>query len=294
MNTQILKSICLFFILSFAFTNYSNAQLIYTDIVPDYTLSQNTSYQLDLNNDGTNDLEFTYHRIAYGPCSNPEVPEPRYVHSYAIVSSLDIGFELGKYQGKPAAVNLTDTIWGGWSIPNLAILLKYDFNCYDGSGIIITGNWNSSYDHYLPIRFDFEGDEYYGWIRMVIYNSTWGNFLFTIKDFAYESTPNQPIFFDPNTTTGINEFPSVSNFSVFPNPFSHTTSVKFNLFQTEKVSLKIFDLNGRLIQTLADNVIEEGEHQMEINDDKMNAGMYFVQMQTAELSKTEKLVIKQF
>jgi hypothetical protein len=113
--------------------------------------------------------------------------------------------------------------------------------------------------------------------------------VFTLKDYAYDSIPSQQIFFD--LTTGVNEIQSVSNFSIFPNPFSHSTSIKFNLLKSEKVSIKIFDLNGRLIKTLADNTFEEGEHQVELNADEVNPGIYFLQIQTGQFSKTEKLIV---
>lgn len=88
-------------------------------------------------------------------------------------------------------------------------------------------------------------------------------------------------------------FSGENNFSLFayPNPFSNSTTISFSLAQSEKVSLKIFDLNRRLIKTLADNVFEEGEHSIEWNAEKVNAGIYFLQVQSAEFSKTEKLIV---
>ena len=50
-------------------------------------------------------------------------------------------------------------------------------------------------------------------------------------------------------------------------------------------------MDGRLIKTLAYNVFEEGEHQIEFNAEKINAGIYFLKMQAGEFLKTEKLVI---
>jgi hypothetical protein len=50
MKTQIFKSIFIFCIFTCAFTKLSSAQIIYTDIIPDYTLNKNSVYQLDLNN----------------------------------------------------------------------------------------------------------------------------------------------------------------------------------------------------------------------------------------------------
>jgi hypothetical protein len=81
------------------------------------------------------------------------------------------------------------------------------------------------------------------------------------------------------------------NVSIFPNPLSSSTTISFSLEQSEKVTLKIFDLNGRLIETLTDNVFEEGEHSIEWNVEKINAGIYFLKMQSRDFFKTEKLIV---
>lgn len=84
-----------------------------------------------------------------------------------------------------------------------------------------------------------------------------------------------------------------NNFSLnsFSNPFSNSTTISFTLSQSENVILKVFDMNGRLIKTLTDNVFEEGEHQIEFNAEKINAGIYFLQFQSGEIFQTEKLIV---
>jgi hypothetical protein len=78
---------------------------------------------------------------------------------------------------------------------------------------------------------------------------------------------------------------------VAPNPLSYSTTVSFSLDNAEKVSLKIFDINGRLIKVLADQIYAEGQHAIEWNPENINAGVYYLQMQTAGFSQTEKLVV---
>ena len=81
------------------------------------------------------------------------------------------------------------------------------------------------------------------------------------------------------------------SFNSFPNPFSSSATISFTLSQSQNVSLKIFDLNGRLVSTLADKIFEEGENALELNAETMNAGVYFLQMQTEENLQTEKLIV---
>ena len=80
---------------------------------------------------------------------------------------------------------------------------------------------------------------------------------------------------------------------VFPNPFSPdqsgSTTLLFSLPKTEKVSFKVFDVNGRLIKIIADGMFEKGENKIEWNAADVNAGLYFLRMETKGYSETIKL-----
>jgi len=62
-------------------------------------------------------------------------------------------------------------------------------------------------------------------------------------------------------------------------------------FTNHNVSMKIFDVNGRLVSTLMNKVFEAGENEIKWNIADMNAGVYFLQMQTEENFQTEKLIV---
>ena len=79
--------------------------------------------------------------------------------------------------------------------------------------------------------------------------------------------------------------------SIVPNPVSNSATITFTLSQSEKISLKIFDLNGRLVSTLADKKFEAGENEITWNAAEVNAGIYFLQFQSAENLQTEKLIV---
>ncbi|HYV93796.1 MAG TPA: T9SS type A sorting domain-containing protein [Chitinophagales bacterium] len=88
-----------------------------------------------------------------------------------------------------------------------------------------------------------------------------------------------------------NETTSVSELKNYPNPFSTSTTISFSLSQPQKVSLKIFDVNGRLVLTLADKIFAAGENEIVWTAKDENAGIYFLQLQSVEFSKTEKLSV---
>ncbi|MBK9732800.1 MAG: T9SS type A sorting domain-containing protein [Chitinophagaceae bacterium] len=97
---------------------------------------------------------------------------------------------------------------------------------------------------------------------------------------------------------------------VYPNPFSQSTTISFSLLQSGKVSLRIFDSQGRLIRTLVENSdlsgqgnMNEGEHTLmwnakDENGNKVSEGIYLLQLlreescgQTSVFLQTAKLMV---
>jgi len=78
---------------------------------------------------------------------------------------------------------------------------------------------------------------------------------------------------------------------IYPNLVSHSAIIPFSLSKTENVSIKIYDANGNLTTTLAEGKLENGDYEMEWNIGKVNNGIYFLRMQTAESALTKKLIL---
>ncbi|MEO5675777.1 MAG: T9SS type A sorting domain-containing protein [Chitinophagales bacterium] len=96
---------------------------------------------------------------------------------------------------------------------------------------------------------------------------------------------------DGEKISSSNETSAVSELKNYPNPFSEFTTISFSLSQSQNVSLKIYDVTGRLVTTLADVSMTEGVHQVQwyANDDR--SGIYFLKMETANESKTIRLSV---
>jgi len=77
----------------------------------------------------------------------------------------------------------------------------------------------------------------------------------------------------------------------FPNPFNPNTTLSFDVPASRRVQLSIYDITGRLVQTLADRVFSQGNHRIEFDGSSLPSGMYFARMQGNHFSKTQKLVL---
>ena len=91
-----------------------------------------------------------------------------------------------------------------------------------------------------------------------------------------------------NNPTLLDETKNRSNtVFIFPNPISGSGAVTFTLSKSEKVSLKIFDLNGRLISALAEGMFDAGENKVSWDAGSIEAGIYLLRMEASGRIQTQ-------
>lgn len=74
---------------------------------------------------------------------------------------------------------------------------------------------------------------------------------------------------------------SVSLRQNYPNPFNPTTSIQFELPSEQQVTLRVYDIMGRLVATLSDNQsFSAGTHQLQFDASQLSSGVYLYRMQT--------------
>ncbi|MFZ5432253.1 MAG: T9SS type A sorting domain-containing protein [Calditrichota bacterium] len=77
----------------------------------------------------------------------------------------------------------------------------------------------------------------------------------------------------------------------FPNPFNPTTQIAYELPQTERVTMKVFNLMGENIATLVDGMQTAGSHTTVFDGSGLASGVYFYSMQTAGFVQTRKMML---
>lgn len=65
------------------------------------------------------------------------------------------------------------------------------------------------------------------------------------------------------------------NLKTFPNPFSNSFTVRFNLKSDSKVSIRVFDAIGNLVKVVFDGRKQAGPTQFEVGENNWSNGMYF-------------------
>jgi flagellar hook assembly protein FlgD len=83
----------------------------------------------------------------------------------------------------------------------------------------------------------------------------------------------------------------------YPNPFNPTTSIRFLLPEAKQVSLVIYNTQGRVVQTILNNVeLGIGEHQFswnaeDANGSKVASGMYIYRLTAGKANKLGKMIL---
>jgi hypothetical protein len=95
-----------------------------------------------------------------------------------------------------------------------------------------------------------------------------------------------------DTTTHINEL-SLTNHpvSVVPNPNSGTFTVDFYSNGTNEITLKVFDLQGRVLYVAVHTSQTVGNSTIETNIEHLNTGLYILQISQNGKSHTSKILI---
>ena len=78
----------------------------------------------------------------------------------------------------------------------------------------------------------------------------------------------------------------------YPNPFNPSTKIEFIISRSSLVSLKVYDINGKLVSILINNKnLDEGKHTIEFYSEKLSSGIYFYKLTTGEFNETRRMVI---
>ena len=79
--------------------------------------------------------------------------------------------------------------------------------------------------------------------------------------------------------------------SAYPNPFNPATTIRFSVETHGYASLQIYDVAGRLVETLLNGKLNPREYEVIWNASELPSGVYFYRLEAGEVSRTRKLLL---
>ncbi|OGU81154.1 MAG: hypothetical protein A2W11_04645 [Ignavibacteria bacterium RBG_16_35_7] len=78
----------------------------------------------------------------------------------------------------------------------------------------------------------------------------------------------------------------------YPNPFNPSTVIRYHLPCESKVSIKVYNILGKEVSTLVNEIKEAGVHEIKFtNDGEFSSGVYFYTIETEGFTDTKKFVM---
>ncbi|HAL64625.1 MAG TPA: hypothetical protein DCP10_03525 [Bacteroidales bacterium] len=162
-------------------------------------------------------------------------------------------------------------------------------------------------DGYRLVHYQFINNE---WLGEIIEENEYGNYrnklisgadyLYLISAKAYSSSPDPdiPIVIRKyEIITSIENNPKVIDiFNIYPNPSKANITISYSIKETKHTSIKIYDLQGKLINTILEKNQAPGKYQMmwngtDKNGKEVNNGLYLVRLQAGRQFMTRSVEI---
>ena len=98
----------------------------------------------------------------------------------------------------------------------------------------------------------------------------------------------------------MNHVPKPQSFELnpaYPNPFNPVTAINYGLPEDAKLTLFVYDLQGRLVEELQNGLINAGYHEVKWNASAYSSGIYFIKINASNMtgrslySKTQKIML---
>ena len=96
--------------------------------------------------------------------------------------------------------------------------------------------------------------------------------------------------------TGDEDIVPVQQLAAWPNPFNPDVTVSYSLAQPGQVSVQVYDIRGRLVNTLYSGAQEAGEHTLQWNGQSstgtaVGSGVYLLRVNTPQGTRSQKMTL---
>lgn len=117
------------------------------------------------------------------------------------------------------------------------------------------------------------------------------NGMYNVTLIAMNGNCSDTITMGVNINVGVNEVSNLAQVSLYPNPANSIATLDMTLAEAGDVNVVMFDLQGKVIMSLANEMMSAGQHLLNIDTNQVPAGIYFVRVAADNVNKIIKLVV---
>lgn len=77
----------------------------------------------------------------------------------------------------------------------------------------------------------------------------------------------------------------------YPNPFNPNTIIEYSIAEAQKVEIKVFDILGKEVQTLVNNIQNPGSYNVTFDARNLSSGVYFYRINAGSFSEIKKMML---
>lgn len=174
--------------------------------------------------------------------------------------------------------------WGMSSDPDREDTLSYDISLSrDSSFAILDTMFNAMADTSITLDTLASGKYY------------WKVCAYSKRDTVWASGSNIKPWSFTIVTVSINQLKPVLTeyrlYNNYPNPFNPTTTLRYELPKDSRVTLSVFDINGREIARLVNETQPAGCYSLIWHAGEIGSGIYFYRIQAGEFHQVKKMVL---
>jgi hypothetical protein len=153
------------------------------------------------------------------------------------------------------------------------------------------------------------------WPTVAYYQREWASRFYAIENYSipealdtylsipshYERTainfwgdPSLKLKYDPtvNVSESISEIPNdYVLHSNYPNPYNNSTKISYEIPVQSNVSIILYDVLGREVATLVNEVKSSGKHQFDFVENNLVSGVYFYTLRAGNFVRTNKMIL---
>ncbi|MDD5360986.1 MAG: T9SS type A sorting domain-containing protein [Ignavibacteria bacterium] len=77
----------------------------------------------------------------------------------------------------------------------------------------------------------------------------------------------------------------------YPNPFNPVTNINFDVAQAGKVRIAVYDILGKEIDVLANDILQAGRYRAVFSADKLASGIYFYRLEVTGFTDIKRMIV---